>query len=264
LGPDDTSVDRGIEISRDCDAPFRILSGRRGFGNCDLAGYGTACKFASEHMGSFDKTGREIATQFRISVANLFYGFLAKIGLSQIHMAGDGLICGFPKRLFPECNPGKALQVFVASYRTFLGEVERLNSYISDQASRVGSRIAIHYGSYRFGRVAQARSFASDFDGASIIEVARLEAALRIFLKGPVQLTTPVDEQNTSAVPVTPYPWAGRHAMACTAETLKEAQTFFQDTDLVEKRGDFEIKVKESASRAAVFELLVEPAQARK
>jgi hypothetical protein len=38
--------------------------------------------------------------------------------------------------LSPGSDASRAREVFVASYRDFLGEVETLNSYISDSASR--------------------------------------------------------------------------------------------------------------------------------
>jgi hypothetical protein len=227
----------------------------------DLAGYGTACKYAAEHMGSFDKTGREIATQLRMSVAGLFYAFLARIGLSQVHMAGDGLICGFPRRLFEDRDASRALQGFFGSYLEFLGEVETLNSYISDPACQVGSRIAVHYGPYRFGRVAQARSFAPDFDGAAIVEVARLEAALRLFLKGSIEAPRSKKRGHVAA-PTFVHPWAGRHALACTYDATNRAQAFFRESTFLKDRGALEMSVKETSAKGTVFELMVSPNEA--
>jgi hypothetical protein len=206
----------------------------------DLAGYGTACKYATEHMGSFDMSGREIANQFRVSIANIFYQFLARSGIYQVHMAGDGLICGFPKRLFPDGDLTQALDSLFVCYKELLSKVNKFNSCIADPESKVGSRIALHHGKYNFGRVAQARSFGADFDGAAIIEVARLEGALRVHIKN------------------LPKGSHIQHAVACSKALLNLVGGYFSEKSGILTRGELNVSIKEFSAEAAVFELPVE------
>ncbi|MFP5388851.1 MAG: hypothetical protein ACLGG5_06075, partial [Thermoleophilia bacterium] len=44
---------------------------------------------------------------------------------------------------------------------------------------RLGSRLAIHHGDYRFGKMSMLASLLPTLDGASVIEAARIEAGLR-------------------------------------------------------------------------------------
>jgi len=155
----------------------------------DLAGYGTACKYALENMHSFNDYGESISMYFRHSIARIFYDFLSILGVTQVHTAGDGFIAAIPKRHFRIVGEDRIVDELFCSYYAMLGRVLELNNAIKDPSSWVGSRIALHYGSYRYGRIATTRSVASDFDGASVIEVARLEAALREYTKGSLHST---------------------------------------------------------------------------
>ena len=143
----------------------------------DLAGYGSACKYAIEKMHSFTESGTDIATYFRESVGSLFYMFLASVGVSQIQMAGDGFIAAIPKRHFINNDIKTTLMSFMNAYLNMIDKIDEFNQAIADQSKRVGSRLALHYGNYRYGRIALSRSISADFDGGSIIEVARLRSA---------------------------------------------------------------------------------------
>jgi hypothetical protein len=53
----------------------------------------------------------------------------------------------------------------------------------SDGAPILGSRLAIHYGGYRYGKLSQAVSLVTSFDGNEIVAVSRLEQGLRSITK---------------------------------------------------------------------------------
>jgi hypothetical protein len=72
----------------------------------------------------------------------------------------------------------------ISYWRRFLELLERLNKDIRDPGLAMGSRMALHYGAYLYGRIGFRRSFAPTFDGASVVEVARLEQGLSLAVKG--------------------------------------------------------------------------------
>lgn len=156
----------------------------------DIANYGGACKYASRHMHGMkigdedsDVVLRDLAT---VAITRIFHD----AGLSQVHTAGDGFIAAVPA--LPE-DADACLERFLAAYRTFMQVLDQ----ISDQLARhyyeseetgtpppsLGSRLAVHYGSYRYGKMAQAASLITGFDGAAVIDVARHEQGLRRITK---------------------------------------------------------------------------------
>lgn len=216
----------------------------------DLAGYGAACKYALEKMHSFTESGKTIATSFRESVACLFYRFLATVGVSQVHTAGDGFIAAIPQRHFIDGDAVSTVRAFIYAYRAMLSEIEQFNSAIADQTKRIGSRLALHYGNYRYGRIALSRSVSADFDGASIIEVARLEGALREYIKGPIQRSTVKDtgkkrnKNDTQSL---------SHAMICSETLLEIVGSMFDDNMGLSFRTEIPIRIKEYESSGHVF-----------
>jgi class 3 adenylate cyclase len=142
----------------------------------DLAGYGTALRYATENMHSFDEVSTMIQESFRKSVAKYFDRMLATLGAMQVQTAGDGFIAAFPERVFQD--KAEALERLFAEWREVTARLDSLNSSIRTPEFRVGSRMALHYGEYEYGRIGGAASFTPAFDGASIIEAARLEQGL--------------------------------------------------------------------------------------
>jgi hypothetical protein len=95
----------------------------------------------------------------------------------------------------------------------FLDELERLNQDIRDPDIMIGSRMALHYGPYQYGRIGLARSSRPAFDGGSVVEIVRLEQGLALAVKGVVQggatsSSTParlLGQRHTLAVSETAY-----------------------------------------------------------
>lgn len=159
----------------------------------DIAGYGAACKHVAD-MQSLEAEARDPATIIRESAAAGFTQLFHEAGMRQIHTAGDGFIAALP--LQSESEIREALMHFLEAYERFLHALDELNTRIAADFIRVsgegdppvmGSRLALHWGEYRYGKIARAASSAPTFDGATIIDVARLEQGLSAMTKGKVE-----------------------------------------------------------------------------
>jgi hypothetical protein len=179
-----------IEIPRD--EFFREHEGLLVCG--DIANYGASCRYAHDHMQGIDIDGDDAADLLRdlatIAITRVFHD----AGLSQVHTAGDGFIAALPETTDP--TPRIALQRFLRAWVRFTELLDKVNERIASHASSdrkragapvLGSRLAVHFGNFRFGKMAQAASLVSTFDGAAIIDVARLEQGLRAIVKDPAR-----------------------------------------------------------------------------
>ncbi|UJH70445.1 hypothetical protein [Ornithinimicrobium sp. INDO-MA30-4] len=147
----------------------------------DLAGYGKVLKYTRENMHTFNLTVNEIETHFRGSVLLAFERMARRAGTTQIQTAGDGFLAGFPSRtLRPWQN---ALADLLHEWENVLSSVSALNGAIREPDLRVGSRLAIVSGQYSFGRIAGPESARPAFDGASVVDVARIEQGLALATK---------------------------------------------------------------------------------
>jgi len=210
----------------------------------DLSGFGTVCKYATENMHSFTESGHNIATHFRESVAYLFYNFLSSLGIAQVQMAGDGFIAAFPKRHFIADDLNDVFAIIFKSYYSMLKKINEFNSSIKDSSKKVGSRLALNYGDYKYGRIAHGRSTSPDFDGANIIETARLEGGLREFTKGKDMID--VDLQFEHTVIVSENLFSNLH------------NQIFEENFLV-FISEYDIYVKEMISKGHIFKISPQP-----
>jgi len=200
----------------------------------DLSGFGSVCKYASTTMHSFQNNGLQIATNFRESVASLFYDFFSDVGVTQVHMAGDGFMAAIPKRYMQDST---FMQKFFQSYFSLLKKIDTFNVSIKDDNIKVGSRIAINHGQYVFGRIALSKSFSADFDGADIIETARLEGGLREYTKGGLLSENNKDLQH-------------KHTLILTSSFKNKSQNIIDKLTFIET---VHIKVKESDIEGHIY-----------
>jgi hypothetical protein len=209
--------------------------------SADLSGYGNACQYATSQMHSFNQSGSEIAASFRGSIASVFYEFLCAVGILQVHMAGDGFLAAIPE---PNCDGNRASSItcILDAYAVVLSRVSELNERIVDPKMKVGSRLAIHCGRYRFGRIALARSFTADFDGAAIIEVARLEQGLAAATKGRAD----IDPEFSAIV-------GAKHTIAISKAVGDEAMSTVKCRTRTKFVGELTLGAKETSIRASVF-----------
>lgn len=150
---------------------------------CDLRAYGRALQYAEAEMAGFLGSGEQAADHYRREIAERFQEFAGTLGITQLQVAGDGLVAALPARL--GLTVDEVLSEVGESWQRLVGSVNELNARIRDNSIHVGSRLALHYGSYVFGRVAGPLSAVAGFDGASIIETVRMEQALAAAMSGP-------------------------------------------------------------------------------
>jgi hypothetical protein len=170
----------------------------------DLAGYGKCCAFVDDEGAGFGVQDPDVSAALRNTATVAFSRLFLRSSIYQTHTAGDGILCAIPKEEL-DADPGR-LARFFAHYHQMLDEIESINGALmslgesrSKPAPQLGSRLAIHYGSYRFGKTSLFGSLAPAFDGASIIHAARLEAGLRDWLKSGGH----TDARHSLAVSVT-------------------------------------------------------------
>ncbi|SNR25174.1 hypothetical protein [Actinomadura mexicana] len=193
---------RGMMAANAIDIDTTLFSRRETGILCavDLAGYGGALRYARENMHSFRETSDVIQETFRKSVATRFDRMLARLGTTQVQTAGDGFVAAFPRRSFE--SAADTVDELLEEWRAVVRRIDDLNEAIRNPQYRVGSRMALHYGEYEYGRVSGVGSFALAFDGAAIIEVCRLEQALAIAMReglapvGAAQPTALAPRQN--------------------------------------------------------------------
>ena len=147
----------------------------------DVAGYGAALRHTQHNMVSFSQTEFEIMRDFRFSISKKLIDFVSELGTTQVQIAGDGLICAFPSRVFN--NNSLLIENIIAKWEKTIVELEKLNSSIKDESKKVGSRIVLLNGDYQYGRINGILNFSPAFDGQSIIEAVRLEQGLSAWTK---------------------------------------------------------------------------------
>lgn len=147
----------------------------------DVTGYGEALRHVQHNMVSFRQTEVEIMQDFRFSISNKLIDFVSELGTTQVQIAGDGLICTFPLRVYN--NTILLIESIINKWENTISEFEKLNSSIKDESKKVGSRIVLLNGDYRYGRINGILNFSPAFDGQSIIEAVRLEQGLGAWIK---------------------------------------------------------------------------------
>lgn len=178
---------RAVEVPRD-----RFFDTHDGILFCgDIANYGAACEYANKLMGLLPRSGQAHLLGpddvLRESAIVTFTRMFLEAGASHVHTAGDGFLCGIPCR---KEELSQTLDGFLAAYLRLLELLELNNRALADHARRssrtapqLGSRLAIHVGDYRYGKMGLAASLVPAFDGAGIIDVSRLEQGLRDRIK---------------------------------------------------------------------------------
>lgn len=147
----------------------------------DVAGYGAALQHTQNSMISFKQTESEIMQDFRFFISKRLIDFVSELGTTQIQMAGDGLICAFPSRIFNDGN--LLIKSIINKWEKTIAELEKINLSIKNDSKKVGSRIVLLNGFYRYGRINGMMDFSPAFDGQSIIEAIRLEQGLSTWTK---------------------------------------------------------------------------------
>lgn len=208
----------------------------------DLAGYGTALKYAREQMHSFGSDAKSIQAAFRKSIGTYFDRMLGQLGAMQVQTAGDGFVAAFPARVFGDLDG--LVADLLAQWRLFIGGIAVLNKEIREEGLRVGSRMALHFGEYEYGRIGGVNSYVPAFDGASIVEVARLEQGLAIAMRAAQAV-----EEGTALQPKRHYVIVSRELRARLGEHWPAAD------GPADRVGVLDLEAKEFRDRAEVWEV---------
>jgi class 3 adenylate cyclase len=213
----------------------------------DLAGFGTALRYAQEQMHGFGVRGEQMAELLESSVIRQFDTIFSRLGVSQVRTIGDGFMMAFPKRVFPDV--AEAVTALINYWRRFLETLEQLNEDIRDPRLAVGSRMALHYGPYQYGRIGLGRSFAPTFEGARVIEVARLEQGLALEVKRNQQIGSNVQEPTTAV-------HRQRHVLAISDAAYEQCEERLEALqNHLAFQGRLPLDAKEFRSLARVYRL---------
>jgi hypothetical protein len=202
----------------------------------DLAGYGRCTEFVSSEGGGYDQSGEEVATALRDAATHAFTRLFMRSGIYQTHTAGDGFLCALPQREL-DAQPQR-LKQFLENYAELIERLNEINAKIADLAAyrkvenypQLGSRLAVHHGEYRFGKISLFGSLLPTFDGAPIIHAARLEGGLRTWLaeqQGQVDrhaIVTSAEAQAAGAAESLPDGW-NCHGQGVSIEAKEFAGT---------------------------------------
>lgn len=193
----------------------------------DLSGYGRAVRYVTENMNSLDATGKELAEFFRTSLAAWFAEMLAAIGARQIQHAGDGFLCAL------NSADSDRLVTLGEELRRLQERIDKISENLPLEY-KLGTRVAIHRGRYRYGRVGGALSVVPGFDGETIVTAARMEQALGNLIRS----------QSTAI--------AGRH-LAVTSLDAASEEALFGNADWSATASEISLKSKEFATDAHIW-----------
>jgi hypothetical protein len=142
--------------------------------SADLAGWGAGLKKAGR-MSVIGISGNENVKRYIESTTAALYRFLSRIGPQHQEVPGDGIKAVFPRDTF---DLHDKLRQIRSCWLDVLAHVETLNRDLRNQKVAIGSRLALHYGRYVYGRPGLARGIGPAIQGSSIVEVSRLEGGL--------------------------------------------------------------------------------------
>jgi len=141
-------VIRGQLFSKKIDIDFSDFSNQDEGIICvaDIASYGRALQYSQDNMGTFLQNTEEISRDFRVKIQSHLVEFARTTGTTQRHIAGDGLICTFPKRVFKDKK--KIVEEIIEKWKKVIADIKQLNKQIKNEESYIGTRLVIHYGKY--------------------------------------------------------------------------------------------------------------------
>jgi hypothetical protein len=229
----------------------------------DIAGYGAASTYAESHMADFSEQDHGALLRDSASVA--FTDLFLDAGVSQVHTAGDGFICAIPLAMSTEPDishdAGEAFQRFSHAYSKYVESLDALSQVLDHhfksnhggrrKAPVLGSRLAIHFGKYRYGKMSQAVSLLTGFDGREIVVVSRLEQGLRTVAKTP-SLASQHDIKGI------------RHISAASREAGRVLGGLRKFPDLFQSKGRFKAASKEFSSEASLLAVVCKVAVYRR
>ncbi|MGY3129156.1 class 3 adenylate cyclase [Agrococcus sp. UYP33] len=150
----------------------------------DIAGYGRV--LTSKYHGILAEANSE-RRRYQALVLAALETALTATGTTQVQTAGDGFVAGYPTG--EGMLPAETLLNVISQWTTTVRLVEEINTKLANASndSRLGSRIALNYGEYEWGRINGISSFSPAFNGTAVVDTARLEQGLNIHVAELIQ-----------------------------------------------------------------------------
>jgi hypothetical protein len=173
------------------------------------------------------------------STTDALYQFIDTIGPTYSQEMGDGVLVVFPKRVF---DLEDVLARVMPGWQRLLERVEAVNRYLRPRGVTIGSRLVAHYGSFRYGRIGQARAHGAGVQGMSIVDATRIELGLANFVR----------KQSGG----TGGSGGWRHTLAISEEALDIYPAALEKfTQHLEPAGGRLLRAKESTLRAHLWKI---------
>lgn len=153
----------------------------------DIAGYGRV--LTSQYFGYVSSQAKE-QRAFQSRVLSALERALTATGTTQVQTAGDGFLAGYPTSGDDKVTQETlvdVLQQWTDTVRLIHVEINAALA-AAQNTSRLGSRIAISFGEYEWGRINGLGSFAPSFNGPAVVDTARLEQGLNRYAGEQVEL----------------------------------------------------------------------------
>jgi hypothetical protein len=201
----------------------------------DITGFGDACKLARERMPNFFQSGSEIARLFRTSLAEHFVKIASVSGITQSKSTGDGFLCAIPVRKPGYPSIGRRIASLLRHYVELLHTLDKMSALVAtgnpEWKRSIGSRLALTFGEYRYGRIGGPMTLSPDFEGAIIIHCARMEGALKRMVYGRSSRDEPtyrhwivIDSEYSNMIGADTVEAAGFRRIGTINSAEKEAQ----------------------------------------
>ncbi len=147
----------------------------------DISGFGEACKIIRSQMGTFEVEGEDVESWFAQILSRHFGEELIKCGIVQFKITGDGFMASVP------CEDATVFNTLKKILRCIIGIrkiVKKFDTKLSEYGGQLDLRVALHWGNYRYGRIASSFSLQPDFEGRVFTELARIEEGMKMINKG--------------------------------------------------------------------------------
>jgi hypothetical protein len=219
----------------------------------DLAGWAMALQVAKE-MTAIGIDGHGNVDRLLTSTTDALYQFIDTIGPTYSQEMGDGVLVVFPKRVF---DLEDVLARVMPGWQRLLERVEAVNRYLRPRGVTIGSRLVAHYGSFRYGRIGQARAHGAGVQGMSIVDATRIELGLANFVRkqsntdraGTGQLRAQAEWRDRGS-------GGWRHTLAISKEALDIYPAALEKfTQHLEPAGGRLLRAKESTLRAHLWKI---------
>lgn len=123
---------------------------------------------------SLYQNGYEISEDFISNILIIFTQVLAENGIYQYRLEGDGFIAAIPKNDFELFNIKENYIDITAILKIFKKCDEEIEKLLSCSENVFSSKVAIHYGKYKYGKIGGIEARSTTFSGKELFVLSRL------------------------------------------------------------------------------------------